>query len=166
MRRGRQKLNQAGFSLVELIVVVLIMGILSGVSIVGINYVNSMNAHGAAGKLASFLERARIQTISAKGDIEVTLVQEGTKYYGRILEDGAELDKVEIGNTALTINAYTGAPGTPGAPIPVGTTGVTFSYDEANGSFADTCNYTLIEVIGKNTEQIRLIPSTGRSFLK
>ena len=44
MRKGRRKLNQAGMSLVELIVVILILGILSVGTAVGINYAKQMDS--------------------------------------------------------------------------------------------------------------------------
>ena len=48
MWKGKKKLNDAGMSLVELIVVILIMGILSAGSAVGITYASRMNADSAA----------------------------------------------------------------------------------------------------------------------
>ena len=155
MQRERKKLNQAGFSLVELIVVVLILGILSAGSVVGINFANNMNANGAA---VTF-ERARMQTISADGDVSVKLIQDGNKYFALILEDGAETERVKIGTQALTIKAYKGATGTT-----VGSSGCEFEFEKADGSFDS--DYTSVEFIGRRTEVVKLVRLTGRSYLE
>ncbi|MBQ3028738.1 MAG: type II secretion system protein [Lachnospiraceae bacterium] len=159
MQRERKKLNQAGFSLVELIVVVLILGILSAGSVVGINFANNMNANGAAVTFASVLERARMQTISADGDVSVKLIQDGNKYFALILEDGAETERVKIGTQALTIKAYKGATGTT-----VGSSGCEFEFEKADGSFDS--DYTSVEFIGRRTEVVKLVRLTGRSYLE
>ena len=89
MQKGRRKQNQAGMTLIELVVVILILGILSAGAAVGINYVSRMNSTSAGEKLVSLLEKARVYTISAEtvsssdpaDKVKLVLTKEGDTYY-------------------------------------------------------------------------------------
>lgn len=59
LRREKVQLNNSGFSLVELIVVVLIMGILAGGATMAISTVSNADAQRAARNLSSMLTQAR-----------------------------------------------------------------------------------------------------------
>ena len=166
MQKGRRKLNQAGMTLVELIVVILILGILSAGTAVGINYANRMDSTSAGEKLVSLLERTRVYTISAeKGSDAVSLVltKEGNTYYGILLNGTTEVDKVSLGNGSLTIKVTKKeASGDVTTDISLGD--FTISYEKANGAFSE--EYKQIEINGTKTRYIQLVHTTGRSYLK
>lgn len=63
-RRDKVQLNNSGFSLVELIVVVLIMGILAGGATMAISTVTNADAQRAAKNVIAFLTQARQMAIS------------------------------------------------------------------------------------------------------
>ncbi len=166
MQKGRQKLNQAGMSLIELIVVILIIGILSAGTGVGINYVNRMNSTSAGEKLVSLMERTRVYTLSASGSVKLVLTKEGNHYYGTLLNGATEVDKVSLGNGSLTITAVDGATsvvigagGSPGASAEI-------AYKKANGAFEDSCGYDSIVINGTKTRTVRLVNATGRTYLE
>lgn len=174
MQKGRKKLNQAGMTLVELIVVILILGILSVGGAFGINYAGQMNSTSAAEKLVSLLERTRVYTISAEGtavvanpaDNKVTLVltKEGNTYYGKLLNGTTEVDRVALGNGSLSITATKeGTTGDESTTID-NSTSFTISYKKENGAFAD--KYKTIVIGGSKTKTIQLIHATGRSYVK
>lgn len=156
MRKGKRKLNQAGMSLVELVVVILIIGILSATAGVGISFFNRMNATSAAEKLASALERSRLLTISADRSVELVLEKEDTEYFAVVKEAGVETDRVKIGNTALVIKVN---------DIEVtDTLDFTFSYNKSNGSFSSAYNKVVIE--GNQTKTVYLVNATGRCYIE
>ena len=137
MRKGKRKLNHAGMSLVELVVVILIIGILSATAGVGISFYNRMNATSAAEKLASALECARVLTISADRSVKLVLDKVDTEYYAIVLENDVETDRVKVGNTALDIKVMNGA----SSYDLTDTSEFTFSYNKSNGSFNSLCLY-------------------------
>ena len=173
MRKGRRKLNQAGMSLVELIVVILILGILSVGTAVGINYAKQMDSTSAGEKLVSLLERTRVYTISAENTsdpllkVKLLLTKEGNTYYGTLMDGSTQVDKVSLGNGSLTIklteegasDLVIGSGGTPGASAEI-------AYKKANGAFDDSCDYNSIVIDGSKTRTIRLVNTTGRSYLE
>lgn len=156
MRKGKKKLNQAGMSLVELVVVILIIGILSAGSGIGIAFFNRMNATSAAEKLASALERARLLTISADRTVELILDKEDTEYYAIVKEAGVETDRVKIGNTALDIKVE-------GIEL-TDTLEFTFSYNKSNGAFNSA--YTNVVIEGNQTKTVYLVRNTGRCYIE
>lgn len=159
MRKGKKKLNQAGMSLVELVVVILIIGILSAGSGIGIAFFNRMNATSAAEKMASALERARMLTISADRTVELVLDKVDTEYYVIVKEAGAETDRVKIGNTALKITVD-------GIQLTdtSNESDFTFSYNKSNGAFSSTKTKVVIE--GNQTKTVYLVNATGRCYIE
>jgi len=160
MRKGKRKLNQAGMSLVELVVVILIIGILSATAGVGISFYNRMNATSAAEKLASALERARLLTISADRSVKLVLDKVDTEYYAIVLENDVETDRVKVGNTALDIKVMNGA----SSYDLTDTSEFTFSYNKSNGSFNSL--YTSVVIEGNQTKTVYLVNATGRCYIK
>lgn len=161
MRKGKRKLNQAGMSLVELVVVILIIGILSATAGVGISFYNRMNATGAAEKLASALERVRLLTISADTDRDVELVldKEDTEYYAIVKEAGVETDRVRIGTTVLDIKVNDSI-------VLNDSNSFTFSYDKSNGAFDSACPYYNVIIEGNQTKTVHMVNATGRCYIE
>lgn len=169
MQKGRRKLNQAGMTLVELIVVILILGILSAGAAVGINYASRMNATSAGEKLVSLLERTRVYTLSANGTVKLVLSHDGGTYYGTLMNGSTEVDKVALGNGNLTIKATKIIVNGEGAEVQqtknIKNDGAfEISYNKENGAFAE--KYKQIEITGSETRYIQLVHTTGRSYLK
>lgn len=156
MRKGKRKLNQAGMSLVELVVVILIIGILSATAGVGISFFNRMNATSAAEKLASALERTRLLTISADRPVELVLEKVDTEYFAVVKESNVETDRVKIGNTALTIKVND--------TEVTDTMDFTFSYNKSNGSFSSLFSKVVIE--GNQTKTVYMVNATGRCYIE
>lgn len=164
MQEGRKKLNQAGMSLVELVVVILIIGVLAVGSAVGINYASQMNATSAAEKMASVLERTRLYTISADDAVKLVLSKEDDHYYGIIMKGSTEVDKVSLGSDALTVTIK--EDGEEDITVATGDA-YEFSYKKANGAFSDACTYSSVVISGgSKTRTVQLVHATGRCYLK
>ncbi len=169
MQKERRKLNQAGMTLVELIVVVLILGIVSVGAVAGISYISRMNTNSTAEKLASLLERTRMYTISAEdpndsdGKVTLVLTKEDNTYYGKLMQGTIEMDKVPLGSGSLGLSLT--RPGTTDVVVASGAP-VTLSYKKANGAFEDTMPYSSIVISGTKTQTIQLVKTTGRSYIK
>lgn len=167
MQKGRRKLNQAGMTLIELVVVILIVGILSAGAAVGINYASRMNSTSAGEKLVSLLERTRVYTLSANGSVKLVLTEESDTYYGILMNGTTEVDKVALGNGNLTINVKQAgaADGDPDVVTTISSgTPYEIVYKKENGAFAD--KYKQIEISGSETRYVQLVYTTGRSYLK
>lgn len=162
MRKGRKKLNQAGMSLVELIVVILIIGILSAGSGIGMVYVSRMNASSAAEKLVSTLEKTRLLTISSSETVKMELIYEDNNYYARILQGGVETEREKLGNGGLTITVRDSG----GGSTTVDTTTCEFSYKKSNGAFETSCLYTRVEIEGSKSNAVCLVRATGRCYVE
>ena len=164
MQEGRKKLNQAGMSLLELVVVILIIGILAVGSGVGISYASQMNATSAAEKFTSLLERTRMHTISADDSVKLVLARDGDGYYGKIMKGATEVDNVRLGNNGLSITIK--ETGQPDITVNTGAS-YEFTYKKSNGAFADTCTYTSVVISGgSKTKVVQLVHATGRCYQK
>ncbi len=156
MRKEKRKLNQAGMSLVELIVVIVIMGILSVGSAIGISYVSKMNSSSAAEKLQSMFERTRLTTLSSANDVKMELGKDSGGFYCKLVDGTNEVEKVKLGGDALTIKVGGSS---------VGSSAYVFRYNKSNGAFqAGTCDS--IVITGSETKTVRLVTATGRTYIE
>ena len=101
----RQKLNNKGFSLVELIVVIAIMGVVSVGGIVSYGLLYSANAKEASAKLNSALNKTRIEAMSkVSASIEIYENDADSKYYATIKVGENEQDPIYIGSSRVVIS--------------------------------------------------------------
>lgn len=173
MERGGKQRNNAGMSLVEVIVVVLIMGVLSAGAVIGFTFIRNMDASSAAETLVAALNRTKLQTTAAgEGEtISLKIVQDGSHYYGLILkETGApgsaavtEIDKIEIGSTGVSIAADDDDAATAALTIDTSHPCV-ITYQKSNGAF--TSAYTKLTVSGAKTKTVRMVTATGRCYME
>lgn len=164
MEKSRRKWNNAGMSLVEIIVVVLIMGILSAGAVVGFTFIRSRDASSAAEALVTALNRAKVQTTASSGvdDITLRVAAESDGFYAKILKGGTEIDKIEIGDNALTIVAKNDDGSISQTVSGSGVCDIT--YQKSNGAF--TSDYTQLIVTGSKTVTVRMVIDTGRCYIE
>lgn len=166
------KLNNKGFSLVELIVVVLITAILAGGVVTSVAVIHDADVPAASKKLVSMLTAARSYTTSKSRDsIWLELSKEdGGGYYAQIYQgdksnpDDAEvLSKEKIGGKLLTLKIKELKDDGTVAEINI-TDGasVKFNFIKASGALKE--GYTDITVTdgGSKSENIIVIKETGR----
>lgn len=157
-----KKRNNAGMSLIELVVAVLIIGILSAGAVLGFSFIHSMDASSAAETVNSLLERTRLNTIAAEegAGIRLELKKEDNSYYGILWKGTTELDKMEFGSNGITVRVTAGD-GTVTTIDEIHT--CEFSFKKSNGAFQST--YEKIEIAGSKTVTVYLVTATGRSYI-
>lgn len=160
-QENRKKRRNAGMSLIEIIVVVMILGILSAGATFGLSYIHSMDASSAAEEIVSLLERTRLNTISAEegANIRLEIKKESDGYYGIIWRGTTEVEKMSLGGRSLSIKVTDAGGGT----TVIDTASCVFSFQKSNGAFQSS--YKRIEITGTKTSVVSLVIATGRSYV-
>ncbi len=168
---GRKQNTNAGFSLIELIVTIIIMAVLAGSSILGISQIMRTGVTTGAEKLVAAFEQARYENLYLEGNVSLQLIYEDERYYALILvekENGGspvteERQREEIGDSRITVTAVTQS----GGMVDVSVTPVTIAFYKSNGALkpADVI-YSAIRVENASRKaEIALVEHTGRCFL-
>lgn len=161
-KKNRKKHNNAGMSLVEIVVVVLIIGILSAGAVIGFSFINSRDASSAAENIMSTLERTKLDTLASNTEtVLLKLCKENNHYYGIVMKDSTELDKIELAKNGVTITVKDSSGG---QTVISDSTSYELKYNKSNGSFSSAANE--IVVSGANTVTVRLVTLTGRSYME
>jgi len=105
---NRQRIDNRGLSLIELIVVVAILGILSVSSISYLGLLSNHNAKETATRLKTAMTEARTEAMS-KSQASLQIYEEDSEYFVK-----------------LTVN------GTPHSPVKIGTSKVKVTYKKSN----------------------------------
>jgi prepilin-type N-terminal cleavage/methylation domain-containing protein len=173
MKTGRN--SNRGFSLVELVIVIAIMAIVSGLATLSVSIITNKKVSKCADEIVSTMERARVLTLGkAQNNVECIIYQDGESYIAQIIQGGSVVSEREIGKTPIKITVYfdSGA----GVDIsavngksPAGTgNGLHVIFDRASGAFVADVNAqgkycTKIEVTnGKRTVNILPVGRTGK----
>lgn len=156
------KSNNKGFSLIELIVVIMIMAIMTGGAVMSYNVVHDADVSAAADELTSMLTGTRKLAIAKEADtIQLAIEYDDDKFYGRIYEyDGTNWVKIseeKLGGSSLRFTIENS-----GMPIqmPTPRNKVEFNFKKSNGSLKE--DYTKIIITGSKTREITVIKETGR----
>lgn len=164
----KRKLNQAGFSLVEFIIVMGIIGILAGVSTTLLSRVRFANTQKTVEEISSSLHRHQVTSMS-KGKTYLYIYSIDGAYY--MCQSATKYDAYN--STAMTKSGkelgaqatiyYSNASGT--KTKLTGTDIIRICY-KRNGAFDDDNTTTNIYVEGRGKYQIQLIKNTGKHIVK
>ena len=113
--RSRKLNTNAGFSLIELIVVVIIMSVLAGAAVIGISQVMRTNVTTAVDKLATLYDRAQYENFYLDGEVILRLEYVNERYEAVILhiaevngeQRERELSRETIADRKVTVTAVT-----------------------------------------------------------
>lgn len=190
----RTKLNNEGFSLVELIVVILILGILTAGTTIGISVLYNAKVDNAAKRLESMLTRAREEAMAhVEADTWLEIKTEGDNIFARVYvqnKGAAESDlkaEEKLGNTNITVKLWKAKSDDPeDKKYPAGeaawnggtnvetitSSPIDVHYNAANGAVepftegASLYYLTDIQLTGSETKYLTIIPETGRVIRK
>lgn len=162
--------KNAGFSLLELIVTVIILAILSGSAIIGVSQILRTNVSTSADKVVAALNQARYENMYLEGNITIKIVYENEHYYVVTClekEEGVtpvteERQREEIGDNKIQISAVNSA----GTTVDIRTTPITIAFYKSSGalkSVGGIYRTICIENASKKAE-ISLVEHTGRCF--
>lgn len=163
------KSNQ-GFSLIEVIVVVLIIGLLSTVTIMSISYAYGSNAKRTADKISSLLDLTRTQSMSmVDGSILFRLQKDlsgnlygitiQTSNHGGVLVE-EELAREELCNSVLELFYTSGAVDTKFSSGNY----IDLYYKKSSGAFIS--NVSQLKLVGSKSATIILVKETGRNYVQ
>lgn len=167
--------DNKGFSLIELIVIVMIVGILSTTTIVGFAKMHDSDVTAARNNIVSMLTNARTTSI-AKADntiwFEITVDGDGdcygTLYEGTKLttsppynsKSATVLSNEKIGDDSLAVSV-TDSKGS--KSVVSSTKPITFEFDKSTGAMVQ--DFTDVTVTGTSlSKNIIVIQETGRCF--
>ncbi len=167
MRTGRRdkKLNNAGLSLVELVVVIAIMAVMAGGTASIVIAVNNAKTKSCAQSIYTDIARVKANTLAKQKGLTPA-----AEYYFKLktgpqgeivaeerVEESAVIEKV-IGVKELTVT-YSGS-GASG--VNVATTPAECKFDRSSGAVKSS-NFETIKVAGARAEyEITLYPATGK----
>lgn len=172
------KLNNAGFSLVELLVVIGILSIMTGASALGMNFAFSRDASKCATRLNDAIYMARMDSMSKQGDYFLEIKKEDNDFVAIINDGSSEVyhEKISehgrISNIAYDLNGtgdnisdtkivkieFDKAKGNVEKYNDVG-----FSADGSSGTNVDgLIVFTISQKNGLRTSKVTLVTSTGK----
>ena len=76
----KNKLNSAGFTMIELIIVIAIMAVMVGGSVIGFNLLSQGDSKAASKNISSQLAELRTDTLSMDGDWTAEIYKNGNTY--------------------------------------------------------------------------------------
>jgi prepilin-type N-terminal cleavage/methylation domain-containing protein len=162
----RQKLNNCGFSLIELIVVIAILVVLCGSAISLVGLLNGRQAKQCRDEILSKLDSVRTTTMG-KRTATATLEKDGDVYVFKISTtlngEAPEVRTSTLDSSRVTLYYSTDAAGTGRQLLD---SSLTIEFDRASGAIKAQSDGTYIRHIyavqGSKEYGIRLYPETGK----
>ena len=159
--------DRRGYTLVELIVTILILGIVASVMVVGISAISGTKENACAERLSRLLDQARLETMSrVDGDVWLELCVRDGSYYGILRTAGEVRREVELGPQSLRMAVKNGE-----NEVAVISSSASFSirFSKGSGAFLFGSGYpafTSVQITGNRVREIVIYEETGRNSLK
>ncbi len=164
--------KNAGFSLVEVVVVIAIMGILVGMSALGISMMFSRDAEKCATEIEAGLDKLRSYTMAKKGSWYMEIAKPDNDYILTIYRNTGSGDTAyEQTNLGNRVTLYSGSTEISGVRIQYNkVTGGVAKVDMDNtGTWAEPSDIVRIRVDSNRTDRsktVNIVRLTGRHFLE
>jgi len=104
--RRKGKLNNKGFSLLELLIVVAIMSIIAGVAMVGVSVIASADSKKMSKSLYSDINTLRTKTLSVEGNWSLKISKSDKNYKFELMKNG-EVIQSNTGGRRVNLSFYT-----------------------------------------------------------
>lgn len=128
------KNRKKGFTMLELIIVIAILGIFTALTSLTFAYIRSGNVKSAAKTVDATLDTLRIETMSRFKTPKMYIYKYGDNYYmycGYTAPDYNSANGTKIGNNTVKISY-----GSPAKELAAGDAGCVISYEKGNGVFS------------------------------
>lgn len=132
----RQRLKNAGFSLVELMIAVALLGI--GLTIIGmsVNTIFSLRATECQKEIAGKLSEEKVACLSRDGRVYMRLYQDANGVFVDQYVNGVLDDQKQVGNVSVKVFYTT----TYSGEIALDATGIIIAFNRSDGSFMTVGN--------------------------
>lgn len=169
-----KKVNNKGFSLIELIVTIAIMAVVTGGAVSLYSYLSTAKVRQCYTGINDELGVTRTNAMSKKGKWSVVVKFDGNKYYAVSMKDGKEFDKTELGKKGDFKLTYMKLPDGAAAATEVeitdsASTWPTIMFNSGSGSCLVVDGYTVSEFKVSNpnlTKTVKLVKATGKHYVK
>lgn len=153
--------SNKGFTLIELIVVIVIMGILSTILIISISASFSANAKKSAVEINSYIGRCRTDCMSKSGNTIFKLSLNGeNKIIGTLYHDSSCIDSTVLGGSRVSCEIIN-----KDGKSALTQDGVQISFNRSTGGeITEITDITLTG--GGRTYTIKIVPSTGNHWIE
>lgn len=163
MSEGRKGLDNRGVTLIELVVVMAMIGILTGISFSAFQYIKFGDTKKCAAKIEDELDRLLVETMSKKEKRYLYLFKTANGYYVVLNEDRerenlTEKEAVKIAGNSIVIEKD-GKELREDNMIKIG-------YQKENGAFSQEAYCNQIEIKGAGIYKIHLVKDTGFHYLE
>ena len=157
------KTNNKGFTMVELIVVMLIIGIITVIVGLTISTSTSARAEGTASSVNALISKCRAGCLSKTGNVYLTLAVDNGSLVCRYYENDilVSTDTFEANGIAVSVSTMLNGPPTTRA---LTATPFRLSFNRSTGAQtpqSDGSNCTALKFTGGRTYTVELVPSTG-----
>lgn len=143
-----------GFTLVELIVVIVIIGIMAGLGSFGLYQFNQLSSKSNLEALATAFDKARYDSMSCNdGVVQLKIEDDGHHYYAKVYEGTNVKEEYKIGTSRHTLYYNARQISTE-----------TFTFNKADGSFNNGAGGEITS--DGSDEKLILATETGRVLLQ
>lgn len=167
---SREKLNNAGFSLVELLVVIAIMSTLTGMIAFSVSLMFSKDATRCATRLNDIVYEARMDALSKPGRYTVTVTNDGSHNLAMITcqtDSGSDTKEVNLdGEDSSARTQITATLDGTALTLPV-----SFEFDKSKGCIKTGVGsitqdgilcFDITALRGSNDSKVNIITTTGK----
>ena len=186
---GSAVISNAGFSLIEIIVVVLIIAIAAGAAIMSLSAALRANTTRAATELSSVISEARIEAMSRPGgSVELRVYQSGSdgRFYADIVmkktgkadaagtsSGGSEkiIESKSVASGAVSLSASDSSAAAGRSAEIKGSSSAVIKFDKSSGRLSSFkvgtgSGYDSVVISGAKTSTVRIAKMTGRSYVE